>query len=107
MIMPDCTIGVDIGGTNIRAARISSSGAILRKKIVAGSRDCHTAIGLIADLIREMGGSEATAIGIGVPGRVDAVNGMVLSGGYLDLSGCDFKQRIEQAFGKPVTIAND
>lgn len=107
MDMQHSTIGVDIGGTNMRAARISSSGAILTKKIVAGSRDRETAIGLISDLIREMDGPDIIAIGVGVPGRVDATRGEVLSGGYLDLSGCDFKQRLEQSFGKPVTLAND
>lgn len=105
--MRDCTIGVDIGGTNIRAARISSSGAILRKKIVAGSRDRETAIGLITDLIGEMDGPDIIGIGVGVPGRVDAARGVVLSGGYLDLSGSDFKLRLERTFGKPVALAND
>lgn len=107
MVGQHCTIGVDIGGTNIRAARISPSGDILRKKIVAGSRDRETAIGLIADLIRDMDGPDVVAIGVGVPGRVDAARGVVLSGGYLDLSGCDFKQGLERTFGKPVAIAND
>jgi glucokinase len=107
MVTQHCTIGVDIGGTNIRAARISPSGAILQKKIVAGSRDRETAIGLISDLIHEMDDPDVIAIGVGVPGRVDATRGEVLSGGYLDLSGCDFKQRLEQTFGKPVTLAND
>jgi glucokinase len=101
------TIGVDIGGTNIRAARISAAGDIICKKIVAGSRDRQTAVGLIFDLIGEMDGPEAIAIGIGVPGRVDAVTGAVLSGGYLDLSGCDFKTLIEKTFAKPVALAND
>lgn len=105
--MQDCTIGVDIGGTNIRVARISPSGEILRKKIIAGSRDRQTAIGLITDLIADMDGPDVTAIGIGVPGRVDANSGMVLSGGYLDLSNCDFKGMIEKRFGRPVAISND
>jgi glucokinase len=72
MVTQHCTIGVDIGGTNIRAARISPSGAILQKRIVAGSRDRETAIGLITDLIREMDDPDTIAIGVGVPGRVDA-----------------------------------
>lgn len=105
--MQDCTIGVDIGGTNIRAARISPSGEILRKKIVAGSRDRPSAIKIITDLISDMDAPDVIAIGIGVPGRVDAKTGMVLSGGYLDLSGCDFKGMIEKTFNRPVAISND
>lgn len=100
-------IGLDIGGTNIRAARVCATGEILNKKIVAGSRDRETAIDIIKDLIREMNGNDAVAIGIGVPGRVDANAGTILSGGYLDLSQCDFKALIEDAFNKPVALAND
>ncbi|MDB5523748.1 MAG: glucokinase [Rhizobium sp.] len=102
-----CTIGVDVGGTNIRAARISSAGDIICKKIVAGSRDPRTALDLITSLIREMDGPEVTAIGIGVPGRVDATTYEVFSGGFLDLSGLDFKTVIERIFGKPLALAND
>ncbi|MBO9100639.1 MULTISPECIES: ROK family protein [unclassified Rhizobium] len=102
-----CAIGVDIGGTNIRAALISATGEILSKKVVPGSRDRETAIDIISGLIREIDGPQVVAIGIGVPGRVDAHAGAVLSGGYLDLSSCDFRTLIESAFGKPVAIAND
>jgi glucokinase len=101
------TIGVDIGGTNIRAARISAAGEILCKKVAGGSRDREMAIGMIIGLIREMDGPDIAAIGIGVPGRTNARTGEVLSGGFLDLSGCDFKELIEQVFGKPVAVAND
>jgi glucokinase len=100
-------IGVDIGGTNMRAARISRRGEILDKKIIAGSRDPGTAIELITGLIRGMDGPDVAAIGIGVPGRVDAKAGKVLSGGFLDLSGVDFRGIIEHTFQKPVAIAND
>lgn len=102
-----CAIGVDIGGTNIRAARISATGHMLSRKIVNGSRDREVAVGLIIGLIREMDGPDVVGIGVGVPGRVDAATGEVLSGGYLDLSGCDFKRTIEQAFDRPVTLGND
>ncbi|MBB4403796.1 MULTISPECIES: ROK family protein [Rhizobium/Agrobacterium group] len=105
--MQDCTIGVDIGGTNIRAARISPQGEILRKKIVPGSRDPSTAIKLIFGLISEMDAPDVLAIGIGVPGRVDGETGAVLSGGYLDLSGCDIKALTEKTFNRPVAISND
>lgn len=104
---PSVAIGLDIGGTNMRVARISSSGEILAKKVVAGSRDPETAIALVTQLIAEMDGPEVVAIGVGVPGRVDAATGEVLSGGFLNLAGYPFREIIEDAFGKPVTIAND
>ena len=100
-------IGVDVGGTNIRAARISTSGAILQKQKRPTSRDPQEALAAIIELISEMGGSQASAIGIGVPGRVDGRSGAVISGGYLDLSKVALKDSIRAAFGRPVTVLND
>jgi glucokinase len=101
------TIGVDVGGTNLRAARISQSGDILDKKILSSSRDSLEAVELIKKLICEMDGEGADGIGIGVPGRVNGWTGEVLSGGYLDLSGSDLKGAIARAFSRPVTVVND
>jgi glucokinase len=101
------TIGVDVGGTNLRAARISQSGEILKKRISSGSRDSLEAIELIKKLIREMDGEGVVAIGIGVPGRVNGWTGEVLSGGFLDLSGRDLKTAIERTFARPVAVVND
>ncbi|HEY5204061.1 MAG TPA: ROK family protein [Roseiarcus sp.] len=100
-------IGVDVGGTHLRAARISRSGELLRKKVLPGARDPAKAFELIKDMIREMDGPGAVAIGIGIPGRVDGLTGEVLSGGYLDLSGRDLKGVIARTFGRPVAVAND
>ncbi|PDT46666.1 transcriptional regulator [Sinorhizobium fredii] len=103
----DFAIGIDVGGTNMRAARISPSGEILRKLSIAVSRDPAVAFGLIKDLIRDMGGAGARAIGIGIPGRVDGWTGEIISGGFLDLSGVDLKQQIANTFGRPTLVAND
>jgi glucokinase len=100
-------VGVDIGGTHLRAARIARSGEILRKKVIPGSREPAIALELIDELIREMDGTGAVAIGVGVPGRVNGWNGEVLSGGYLDFSGYDLKGVIAQTFGRPVIVEND
>lgn len=100
-------IGVDVGGTHLRAARISQTGEILGKAVLPGSRDAVKAVALIRDLIGEMDGSRAVAIGVGVPGRVNGWTGEVLSGGYLDLAGQDLKGRIAGAFATPVAVAND
>lgn len=100
-------IGVDIGGTNIRAAKISPSGAIIQKRVVSTSRDPHSALRLIIELISEIGGHSAAAVGIGVPGRVDGLTGDVVSGGYLDLSAVGLKSAIEAEFSRPVVVLND
>lgn len=100
-------IGLDIGGTRMRVARIDADGRILDKKIIPGTRDPEKAMALFEELIAGFDTPDVAAIGIGVPGRVDARTGAVLSGGYLDLSGINVAGRLESRFHRPVTIAND
>lgn len=103
----DFAIGIDVGGTNMRAARISPTGEILKKHSIPGSRDPVVALGLIDDLLGDMGVEHARAVGIGIPGRVDGRTGEILSGGFLDLSSVDLKHRIETTFNCPTVVAND
>jgi len=103
----DFAIGIDVGGTNMRAARISPTGEILKKQSISGSRVPAVALGLIKDLVRDMDGDGARAIGIGIPGRVDGWTGEIISGGFLDLSGIDLKGEIANTFGRPTLVAND
>ncbi|MCX5578778.1 ROK family protein [Kaistia terrae] len=107
--MPDTSlaIGIDIGGTNLRAARVSGAGEILERVSERIDRDANNAIGRIIELVRQLDNVDVTAIGIGVPGRVDARRRTVLSGGYLNLAGAALAERVEVATGKPVIIDND
>ncbi|MFD1987020.1 ROK family protein [Mesorhizobium newzealandense] len=100
-------IGIDIGGTNLRAARISGTGEILRRLSEKSAPDPELVLGRIADMVRQLDAREVTAIGVGVPGRVDARRGAVLSGGYVDLASVALAQRLEGMAGKPVVIDND
>lgn len=100
-------IGIDIGGTNLRAARISGTGEILKRLSERSAPDPELVLGRIADMVRLLDTPEVTAIGVGVPGRVDARRGAVLSGGYVDLASVAVAQRLESMTGKPVVIDND
>ncbi|BCG91655.1 hypothetical protein MesoLj131a_05190 [Mesorhizobium sp. 131-2-1] len=100
-------IGIDIGGTNLRAALISGSGEILRRISEKSAPDPELVLGRIADMVHRLDGPEVAAIGVGVPGRVDAKRRAVLSGGYVDLASVALAQRLESMAGKPVTIDND
>ncbi len=100
-------IGVDIGGTNIRAARISPSGEILERLAEKSSSDPELVLQRVIDLVRRLDAPEVSAIGIGIPGRVDTKRKKVLSGGYVDLATVALAERAEQATGKPVFVDND
>ena len=99
-------IGIDIGGTRLRAAQVVD-GVITARAAAPSSRDPAEVLARCLALIAEVRATGATAIGIGVPGQVVAATRQVLSGGYVDLSGLDFAGEVESRTGLPVTIEND
>lgn len=100
-------IGVDIGGTNLRAARVGEGCRIADHRSEPITRDPDAVIARIIEICRDLDDPAVDAIGIGVPGRVDPRQRKVLSGGYVDLSGRDLARRLEDASSRPVTIDND
>ncbi len=100
-------IGVDVGGTNIRAARISRDGAVLEWKAHPTASQPQLVVGQIKELFQSLNDGSAGAIGIGLPGRVDAAGGHVLSGGYVDLTGAPLAIAMRERFAGPVIIDND
>jgi glucokinase len=105
--MAATAIGVDIGGTHLRAGRVSREGAILARSRMASSHDPAEALERLIALIAEVDDPTVTAIGIGVPGRVNFARREVLSGGYVDLSKVPLAARIEDRFTRLVAIDND
>jgi glucokinase len=101
------TIGIDIGGTHLRAARVDGQGSILARARAASSPDAATVLERIEALVAEIDDGSVAGIGIGVPGRVDFDGRRVLSGGYVNLSGTPLAERLEARFKHPVVIDND
>lgn len=101
-------IGLDIGGTWIRGARVGADGTILTHRQVATPGGIEAAAAAILDLaVTLAAGGPSLAVGIGVPGRVDAERGRILSGGFLDLSSADLPARLTAATRLPVAVEND
>ena len=82
--MPDFSIGVDLGGTNLRIAAVSGEGQLLEKVTlgtkVALGRD-HV-INEMCDAIQRLSGKyketgKFLGAGIGVPGIIDMQTGMM------------------------------
>lgn len=105
--MADTAVGVDIGGTNIRAALISERGEILAKLSERTPTDPTLVLERVVAMARALDAPEVLGIGVGIPGRVDVDRREILSGGIINLSGLDFVSRLEAALGKRVAIEND
>src|SRR5437016_2880200 len=74
------TIGIDVGGTKILGIRADQDGKIAaRVRRPTGADDGQEAVlDRIADMIRElMGSGGADSIGVGMPGPLDPVAGVV------------------------------
>ena len=100
-------IGIDIGGTHIRAARITGGGTILARRATATDRTASACLALCQDLVADLRDEATAAIGVGVPGQVDFAAQTALSGGYVDLSTLPFAADLSAQTGLPVIIDND
>jgi glucokinase len=105
--MQSDAIGIDIGGTNIRAARVAWNGTIIARQAVPVDRDAEACLRQCLDLIAALRSDSTASVGIGVPGQVDFAAQTVLSGGYVDLSSLPFAARVADGSGLPVTVDND
>jgi len=113
--MPDFSIGVDLGGTNLRIAAVSTGGQLLEKitlgvKVALG-RD-HV-IGEMCEAIHRLtdqyrGGGRFVGAGIGVPGIIDMETGMMRKSANLPgWSDYPVRDEIERRLGARVFLEND
>ncbi len=110
-------IGVDIGGTNIRAGAVTSGGNLIGEpfSIPTGANDPRELI--LKRIIRSISSviefnrlqkADICGIGLGVTGPLDVKNGKILQ--CLNLPTMDFfplREVIGNEFGLPVTMNND
>lgn len=108
------SIGVDLGGTNLRIAAVSPGGEILEKialdtEVKEGrERVIADMTGAIRDLQERMRGARLVGIGIGVPGVINLATGMIRQSPNLP-GWNDFPVRddIERQLKAPVILEND
>ncbi len=113
--MPEYSIGVDLGGTNLRAAAISDSGEMLSKisgraELSAG-RDAVIAdmVNSIVNLRDEIGGARTLAgIGVSVAGFIDLKEGLIVGSNNLpQFEGYCLRDDIEKQLSTTVILEND
>jgi glucokinase len=104
-------IGIDLGGTELRAAVVSADGAVLAhaRTMTAAMDGPEAVIAQMADLVGQIApGHDICGVGIGSPGPLDAEAGVVIEAPML--RGWDNMPLAELAcarLGLPVRIDND
>ena len=101
-------IGIDIGGTNLKAGLISDKKLI--DKIIVPT-NYFDIIKQVISVIDELLGnnnllrSDVQGISVGYPGMV--INGKIASGSKFKLDEFDFQEYLQSEIGTPVVIKND
>lgn len=108
-------LGIDIGGTGIKAALMDSSGTAVRHRETPTryAEDPTGVLDRVLGLGRELlaaapSGQRVLAVGVGCPGRIDQEQGTVLFSGNLPvLTGLDLGRKLSEGLSLPVWVDND
>jgi fructokinase len=103
-------IGVDLGGTKIEAVALADDGEMPVRERVATPHDYDGALKAIAALVAEVerkAGVSARPIGIGMPGSLSPVTGLVRNANSTWLNGRPFLEDVRRVLGARVRVAND
>lgn len=104
-------IGVDLGGTNIRAAKVDEDGNILQilKDSSEPDKGVEHVMNKMINLIESIDDyEECVGIGLGIPGPIDTINGkIIVSTNLPKLVGYPIAEHISKHFNKPVFMDND
>ena len=108
-------VGIDLGGTNIKAGVVNENGDIISKdsiktKTSQDQMDIILDMGRLACQVTDAAGLEKadiSAIGIGSPGTPDNVAGTLIYANNLPFLHAPMRSGIRQVFNQPVYIDND
>jgi glucokinase len=106
-------VGMDIGGTNIRAALVSSNGEIVKReqretKPGRGFEAVFTEIvQMLSNMTSAADAGKVAGIGIGAPGPLDPKEGVIISTHNLGWKDVPLKKLVQERIPLPVYIDGD
>ncbi|MFN9457646.1 MAG: ROK family protein, partial [Acidobacteriota bacterium] len=108
-------IGVDLGGTNLRAAAIDRVGNLLDQPISVdtnyhGGRDAVIGdiVNAVSRLQQQFASARLAGVGIGVPGFIRLREGFITNSNNLPyLENFPVRDEIEKRLGTPIILEND
>lgn len=108
--MAPCLVGVDVGGTKIEAALVVGDGDVAATARVPARRGEDKVVEDVVAIVRDVAGARTTdvvAVGIGIPGQVDAATGRVANVVNLDIESLELAACVGARLGVPVHVEND
>jgi len=107
------TIGIDLGGTNCRAALVDTGGGIGRQAqmptaMTDGLEEFLKRLSTLCQDLRSASGEKTIeAVGIGTPGLIARDGTVNVSPNLPALNGVCFARRVSEALELPVSVVND
>jgi len=110
MIRP--LLGIDIGGTKIEIAALSSDDGrfLLRQRVATPPGGYDALLGTVADLVHRAEaqlGVRGLPLGVGIPGCVSPATGLVKGANTIALNGRPLDRDLARLLARPVRIDND
>lgn len=105
-------VGVDIGGTSIKAGVVDEHGKILKKASVktdvpAGSHKIINDIGNLVLSLVDPNDRDFLGIGIGCPGAVNSSTGFIDKAYNLNWTNVPLAEELARMVNKPIKVSND
>jgi fructokinase len=98
-------IGVDLGGSKIEAIALEPGGReAVRKRVLTPRGDYAATLAAVTSLVAEIGRG---SIGVGIPGALSRLTGLVKNANSTWLIGRPLKEDLERALARPVKLEND
>ncbi|GEK90997.1 ROK family protein [Alkalibacterium kapii] len=102
------TLGIDVGGTNIKYARVFADGTLDQKQKVDTPDTLESFLDQLDRIYKQFDPEMVEAVAISLPGKVDSKKGIVYFGGSVKyLHDFDFHKHFRETYGKRCTIIND
>jgi fructokinase len=102
-------IGIDFGGTKIEIVALAADGSVRLRRRVANPRQYEGSLRAVADLVAaaeaELG--ETCSVGIGIPGAISPVTGLVKNANSVWLNGHAIDRDFSAVLARPVRVEND
>ncbi|MEJ4042834.1 fructokinase [Erwinia sp. SLM-02] len=103
-------IGIDLGGTKTEVIALSDQGEeMYRYRVPTPRNDYELTLATIADLVKraEAATGEQGTVGMGIPGTLSPVTGLVKNANSTWLNGRPLDKDLQRLLGREVRIAND
>jgi len=103
-------IGIDVGGTKIEALALGDDGRELFRKRVPAPRGVYAdTVAAIVDLVSQMEKQtgQTCSVGVGIPGVLSRVTGLVKNANSSWLNGEPLKDDLQRRLAREVRIEND